>query len=412
MSNEKAKDMLKKKLDKLLNILSGLDIKPQTKLKILKQIIYPKISFELKIYDFASTWTGNTLDGMVHSHIRRWLDLPINTCIEETIGLPTKMCGLNIPSLQLYATKLRLALRSGLKNSQSDDIRCMWNSTMTKNINVDSIIAENSSLSTAKKSIKLQWQNAALKHVSELKLQGIMILAVIDNIKSQRIAAWSEEVQKMPAVLFNFVRKGLQQQLATLSNLCRWGKMTSNLCPLCNQIQTNKHILSNCSSPCVLQRYKRRHDAALYILCNWLRTALIPEAVLHADISGFEPLSSIFVNLRPDIAVISKKVIYLLELTICHETHLEKSRKYKRDKYANIKDNLQSEFADHLIELETIELSAFGLISDFIKFATKITNLPIPEILYANLTRIVIGNRYNIYLNRNSNEESFVLRET
>src|SRR5260221_4456184 len=117
--------------------------------------------------------------------------------------------------------------------------------------------------------------------------------------------------------------------------------MTSNQCPLCNQIQTNKHVLTNCSSPYVLQRYKRRHDAALYILCNWLRTALISETVLHADKAGFESLNSIFVNVRPDIAVVSKKVIYLLELTICHQTNLEKSRHYKKDKdtYSNIKDN-------------------------------------------------------------------------
>ena len=46
----------------------------------------------------------------------------------------------------------------------------------------------------------------------------------------------------------------------------------------------------------------------------------------------------IFVSLRPDIAILGPdNTIYMLELTICHETNLSKSKLYKETKaYKNI----------------------------------------------------------------------------
>jgi len=82
MKNEEAKVLLKSKLDNLLVKVSSFAVKPQTKIKMLKMVIYPRISFELKSYNFSSTWIAGVLDGMVHTHIRRWLELPVSSCIE------------------------------------------------------------------------------------------------------------------------------------------------------------------------------------------------------------------------------------------------------------------------------------------------------------------------------------------
>jgi hypothetical protein len=208
--------------------------------------------------------------------------------------------------------------------------------------------------------------------------------------------------ETFPAPLFCFARKGLQQQLASMSNLCRWGKSTSSTCPLCKNVQTNKHILSNCSAPVALRRYKLRHDAVLYILCNWLKSVILSGAMLHADIDGFEPLGSLFNSLCPDIAVIINRTVYLCELTVCHETNELKSREYKRNKCASIQHDLTDKFKHYSVKLETIECSVFGFMSDCSTFTKLVTELLLPKTVYDNLIRNVIGNSYNIYLNRNN----------
>ena len=62
MNLESAKNKLFEKLSELLQITSKLLVNPCLKIKILKQIIFPKISFELKIYDFNHTWLDSKVD--------------------------------------------------------------------------------------------------------------------------------------------------------------------------------------------------------------------------------------------------------------------------------------------------------------------------------------------------------------
>jgi hypothetical protein len=171
---------------------------------------------------------------------------------------------------------------------------------------------------------------------------------------------------------------------------------------MCRHVQTNKHVLSNCSAPSALKRYKLRHDAVLFILCNWLRSVLKDGATLYADIAGFQPLEIIFKNLRPDIAVVYNNTVYLCELTVCHETNLTKSRDYKRAKYANISRNVTTNFIDYSVDLHTIELSVLGFISDCSSFIKSVSYVLLTDDIYASIVRNVIGNSYNIYLNRNN----------
>lgn len=403
MDNEEAKKSVVTKLSGLLESLTNLSTRPQTKLKILKLAVYPRISFELKIYKFTDTWITNSLDSVVHSHVRRWLELPISTCVEEMMTLPNKMCGYNIPTIRAHATNLKMTTRYGLKTSANDDIRQLWHETSTRNVSIDSALVESDSLAPALRAFKLQNKNTAVKHVKSLTLQGAAVTSVIEIVKPSSITIWTKCTQSLPSALFCFVRKGLQQQLATLSNVHRWGKSPTAACPLCNQVQTNKHVLSNCSSPSALQRYKRRHDAVLFILCNWLKSALKNGESIYADIPGFEPLSGLFQSLRPDIAIVRDGVINLCELTVCHETNLRKSRDYKLAKYANIECNLTTGFKAYAVKLNSIELTVLGFISDSSVFTKLMSNqqLLLPELVYTNIIRNVIGNSYNIYLNRN-----------
>jgi len=83
MCLEVAKTNVINKLHDLLAKITNIGIKPQSKIKLLKLMIYPKLSFELKIYDFPYTWITNSLDSIVHYHLRKWLEMPIRqlTCL-------------------------------------------------------------------------------------------------------------------------------------------------------------------------------------------------------------------------------------------------------------------------------------------------------------------------------------------
>ena len=48
---------------------------------------------------------------------------------------------------------------------------------------------------------------------------------------------------------------------------------------------TNKHVLPHCSSPVVLDRYKKRHDDVLSVLANWVKGALKDGGRLYVDLS-------------------------------------------------------------------------------------------------------------------------------
>jgi len=149
------------------------------------------------------------LDGKVHSHVRRWLELPISSCVNEVACLPTKMCGLDLQSVQSYALNLRFTVRSGLKHSLNTDIRQVWSETTAKNVVIDSTSNNTTSLSSGKKLLLLSSRNAALKHLGTLQLQGLSITSIINHIDKKIINPWRRVISSTAFVIFCFVRKAL-----------------------------------------------------------------------------------------------------------------------------------------------------------------------------------------------------------
>ena len=125
---------------------------------------------------------------------------------------------------------------------------------------------------------------AASDHFLTLGSQGKIAKAVSEYIPSKQITNWSKIVDLLPGHVYNFVRKAVQSQLPTFDNLHRWGRAPSNLCPMCGFIQTNKHVLSNCSSNGALGRYTIRHNKVLKILIDWISPKLNAGMELYHDL--------------------------------------------------------------------------------------------------------------------------------
>ena len=66
----------------------------------------------------------------------------------------------------------------------------------------------------------------------------------------------------------------------------------------------------------------------------------------------------------PDIVVISKRMLYAIELTVCFETNFQKSRKYKMNRYKNLSNEV---FGNYIIKKLFIEISTLGFYTNDLK---------------------------------------------
>jgi hypothetical protein len=217
------------------------------------------------------------------------------------------------------------------------------------------------------------------------------------------IVGWNRAVDKLPGFLFNFVRKGMQQQLPTLANLFRWGRAENNNCPLCSSPQTNKHVLSNCSNSAVLERFSNRHAKILKILAEWVYSKIDNTVDFFVDLknSSFKQISDLFIDLRPDMAIISGNSVHVIELTVCHESNIISSKQYKTDKYKNLKNHRSSLISNHEILLITCEVSVLGFFSCEKKLLNLLSIDKMESSISDKIACTVIQESFDIYLLRN-----------
>src|SRR6267154_2413206 len=95
--NSVSKKKFEVKLEKILEKLSSLKIRSQTKLKIFSTYVPSQFNFELKIDNFTDSFLSGVVDRLCTKHIREWLEFPPSSCITEWASSPITFCGLGIP---------------------------------------------------------------------------------------------------------------------------------------------------------------------------------------------------------------------------------------------------------------------------------------------------------------------------
>ena len=401
------KDLIEK-VEALLKTTSELKIKPQTKIKILSQYIHGQLLFELRLYNFPLTWIALHLDAACTKHIRDWLELPLSACVKESVNIRKKEGGLGVDTIQHLSQKMQLLKRNTLRQSTSEDIRGIWSSSSSapNNIATDDLLIHNKSAKNAVKVLKNNCQQKSLDHLLDLPLQGVVSKSILDNIKSSDIKIWGRSVELMAACIFNFSRQALLQILPTTAMLFRWNRSPDPFCTLCKKSipQTNKHVLSNCGSVAALHRYSVRHDSILQLLVQWLTTSVPPESTVYADLphSNTRPVRDLFQGVRPDIAIADSHHIHALELTVCHETNLVKSRDFKINRYKNLHLCGSTLAGSRIITSHFVEITTLGFISDLSIFAKLVKICPPSVQTMTGLTKCALDNSFQIYCNRNN----------
>ena len=166
-------------------------------------------------------------------------------------------------------------------------------------------------------------------------------------------------------------------------------------------LQTNKHVLSNCSA--ALNRYLERHNKILLIIANWIWTHKRADQRLLVDLPSaeFESIDVAFQSsTRPGIVICEESKILVLELTVCHETNLQKSKQFKLSKYENINTCLQSSFKNIPVQVYSIEVSVLGFISELKTFTNAAVLPDLNTSTRSALTLEAIKSSYEIYKQR------------
>jgi len=398
MKEEIPKKEVEEKIGKLLQTITDLNVKPQTKLKIFSIFVPTQIMFDLKIYSFAPTFISSVIDRLCTAYIRKWLECPVSSCVNEWMSSPTKFCGLNIPSFANRAERLLLTKRNALMNSKNTVVRELWAVTTSANARTDDLLCK-FDYKNALKQLRNEQTRASVSHFLGLSSQGLLSKTISELIFPKQIENWKKSIEQLPSFAYNFVRKAMMNQLPTLKNLKLWGCSNTDLCPKCGLCQSNKHVLSNCGAPEALSRYLDRHNKILKLIVNWIKPKLNTTANLYCDLAivGTRHISDLFNGVRPDLAIVNSSRIDVCELTVCHETNLKSSRNYKINKYANISSAKSSLVQTHSVNVYTVEVSTLGFVIVEPNFLNEWDLPKFSNALLTEITKSAILASHDIY---------------
>ena len=150
------------------------------------------------------------------------------------------------------------------------------------------------------------------------------------------------------------------------------------VCKLDNSdmVQTNKHMMNNCSNAKALERYcnSQRHNNVLSLLAGWILSTKSTEQELFVDLppENWNPIDQVFqpasLSSRYRLVINKRAKIFVLALTICHETNLVNSKNYKINKYNTIQNLLQSAYRNFDVQVFTHEIYSSGFIVELNDF--------------------------------------------
>ena len=214
--------------------------------------------------------------------------------------------------------------------------------------------------------VKERVSNFWREKIGHYVMQGDF-LALIQNEGS--CLSWKSFMWDVPQGVLKFAINAGINTLPSCDNLKRWGKRASDRCSFCGNIETLAHILSNCSTALTQGRFTWRHNSVLSSIINVVQPHLREGLILFSDLPGRQaphggtiPPNIHVTALRPDIFICSQvsQEVIILELTCPWDSNIERSHRFKSEKYAPLVADLSS---NYVVSFYSIEVSARGQIT-------------------------------------------------
>ena len=188
----------------------------------------------------------------------------------------------------------------------------------------------------AKKIIRVQNIREIEGKVSGLAVQGSYLKLLLEEKEN---ITWKSIIYSMPRGILSWASRAVTDSLFTPPNIARWNKIIDPSCYLCKQMgKFNKgtlhHILNNC--PNILTRYDWRYNSIQSFITSNLIRNNEEKAQIYADIEGQNvntdtiPNNTIQTTQRPDLVIINKGKIVLVELIVPFESNIHGAGRRKK----------------------------------------------------------------------------------
>ena len=201
------------------------------------------------------------------------------------------------------------------------------------------------------------------EHTNRLKIelpsQGFIISFLLAHFLKNLNSLWSRAQSKLPANIFNFTIKYLNNTLATRKNLYLWGLSNTSDCSFCLQPESLLHIVAGCKAYLDQGRFTWRHNSALRFLAQTFQS--VNSSKLYVDLPGYlSPCIITGDSLRPDMLLSTvDNRLYIIELTVGFETNLANNAHRKELKYHSLVTDLANEY--HSVEFINLSISCLGI---------------------------------------------------
>ena len=288
-------------------------------------------------------------------------------------------------------------IRSCLKNSQSSDLRKIYEKTHTKtNLQYDQF-------NSTRKVIKNIRAGKEQRIGNELTTQVLVVNSIWKHSNKASSVLWSKVITQLPKNIHNFCIRYVNNTLANNTNLHKWGKAPSPHCSACNKSQTLGHVVAGCSVHLNEKRYNYRHDSVLLNIVKSIKSSEVRR--IYADLEGYISPSIISgEDKRPDIIIVKRDTVYIFELTIGFETNISTNSERKKNKYSQLLEDLKSRYTK--VKFINLSMGAIGIYGDTcfnLKSVLKHLGLKENEVNYLlrKLCNICIRATYSIFCKRN-----------
>ena len=295
-SNSTARSSLLESLQQMLSVIDESPLSRLQKLRLFKHGVCPRLSWPLLVEVFPISWLERVLQPLATRALKRWAGLTrsSNTAI---LFLPVKKGGLGLPSLVTQHKKLQAVKMVQLFRSHDRGVRKVADLRLAEEKGrqrlkfrpatlVASILSQdrpqsNRALSGAAKTLLAEEEDdMRLETLIQLPSQGEM--ARCWEGTSQEL--WMRAIQALPPEPLKFTLNASLDTLPTNANLHKWGKKSSDTCPLCKSArQTLLHVLNNCRVAMELRRYSLRHDAVLHVIGDFIKAHLPSQFTISID---------------------------------------------------------------------------------------------------------------------------------
>ena len=350
MSNKEHKTKLLDKTKEILNTIESLLLHPKNKLLLFQRYLLSKISWDLTVADIPITWVKENLDNVASQYIRFWLEIPVSGTL-EIIRQSRSKFGLSVTLPSDRYTQCQVSFRNNLKSSKNVDIVEIHKVTRDKNITYDQYRSTRDAIKCLREQSEVRIDN--------LTLQGLVLKSIKQFVDKGMINLWHKALSSLPANIYSYSIRYLNNTLANNTNLKRWGKTNSSTCPLHDHDQTLGHVIGGCKKALEEGRYNWRHDSVLHAIASALKA--LDSLNIYCDVESFLSPSIVTGDTyRPDIVVTKDDQVFVIELTVGFETNIAKNSLRKAEKYKIILGQLTRQFRS--VKFVNLSMGSLGVI--------------------------------------------------